>query len=377
MSSTVLVTLGRLPKALELTRGLKRAGCRVLIAEPFGWHVCRLSRSVDASFRVTAPNTDAQQYRTDLARIIDDEHVDVVVPVSEEAIHAMSVQDAVAPHVRFYSPPASTLMALHDKHRFTQVAGGYGLPVPATVAADDPAARELLASGPVVVKPTHGCSGIGVRMLQPGDTLPAEATSGAVAQRYVDGRHVSTFSIAHDGEVRGTTMYEGTVFSGTVAVCFRRVDALPAVDDWVKRFVREAGFSGFISFDFIVDGDGRAWAIECNPRITSGVHFIEPDDLAQAVLSPEQQHPFRLRRQTHFSQFFPALTEIYKHFFKPRRLIAGLRTLFSARDVVWSARDPLPFVLMTPASWAILRQTIFQGRSFGEAATQDIAWFGD
>jgi hypothetical protein len=31
---------------------------------------------------------------------------------------------------------------------------------------------------------------------------------------------------------------------------------------------------------------------------------------------------------------------------------------------------------MTPASWELLRLTIFAGKSFGEAATADIAWFG-
>ena len=76
MTKTVLLTLGRLPKALELARALKSAGCRVVVAEPFGWHVCRPSTAVDRSIRVAAPNTNTQQYLDDLIRVIAEERVD-------------------------------------------------------------------------------------------------------------------------------------------------------------------------------------------------------------------------------------------------------------------------------------------------------------
>ena len=46
MQKTVLLTLGRLPKALELARALHDEGARVIVAEPFGAHVCKVSRAV-------------------------------------------------------------------------------------------------------------------------------------------------------------------------------------------------------------------------------------------------------------------------------------------------------------------------------------------
>ena len=44
---TVLLTLGRLPKALELARALRAAGARVLVAEPFAKHLTGTSRAVE------------------------------------------------------------------------------------------------------------------------------------------------------------------------------------------------------------------------------------------------------------------------------------------------------------------------------------------
>ena len=78
MTKTVLLTLGRLPKALELARGFKRAGWRVVIAEPFSWHVSRLSKSVDLSLAVTAPAEHGQRYLDDNLRVIRKHSIDLI-----------------------------------------------------------------------------------------------------------------------------------------------------------------------------------------------------------------------------------------------------------------------------------------------------------
>ena len=371
-NQTVLITLGRLPKALELTRGLKQAGCRVVIAEPFAWHLCRLSNSVDACYTLPAPTTDPLGYRESLLDVIEHERVDVVVPVSEEALHVLDTQPHAPAQVRFYSPPRETIMSLHDKLSFARDARNAGFDVPETLSAEDPRASEMAANTDVIVKPTHGCSGVGVRRVRAGDTL--RGGPGDIVQRFVEGRAISTFSVAHQGHVRITAMYEPTLLSGSVAVCFRRVDDLSAVQDWVQRFIAARQLSGFVSFDFIVDADGRAWAIECNPRMTSGAHFLRSEDLGRAVLDPSIDTPIRLRERTHFQQFYPALTETYKKVFRTREFFRRTRIMLSARDVVFSARDLKPFFLMTPASWPILRRTLFEGVGFGEAATRDIIW---
>ena len=52
----------------------------------------------------------------------------------------------------------------------------------------------------------------------------------------------------------------------------------------------------------------------------------------------------------------------------------NLKHLLSSRDVIWRASDPLPFLLMPMTSYQILAMSIFEGLSFGEAATRDIEW---
>jgi hypothetical protein len=378
MPETVLLTLGRLPKALELARSLSGAGCRVIVADPFAWHVCRISRSVAKSYRVAAPNADPAQYTRDLAQIIEQERVDIVVPISEEAIHAMAVRDHVPADVRFYSPPRDMLMHLHDKLSFAHIARSEQMHVPATFSLGDPQAVALARRQPVVIKPTHACAGIGLRMLAAGAPLPSVAETGpAIVQSFVDGRHLSSFSIAEQGRLLGTVVYQGTVFSGTVAICFQRVEQPPGMLEQIERLVHRMQFSGFIAFDFIVDADQRPWVIECNPRLTSGVHFVEHEDLALAVLDPGRVETLHFRPERLFQQFYTVLTETQKAMFNRRRFVLNLRQLRTAHDVVWRRDDPLPFLLMTPVCYQMLARTIFRGESFGEAATRDIAWFGD
>lgn len=375
MAPTVLLTLGRLPKALDLARGLHARGCRVVVAEPFRYHVCRMSRAVSRSFQVTAPNRDPERYLAELTGIIETESVDVVVPISEEALHALRLAGRVDPAVRFYSAPAGLIARLHDKWTFNQLAQAIGLPVPESAPIEAPEAADLAARVDCITKPRDGCSGIGFRRWQRGDALHAAGLPhGTLVQRRVEGEHLSSFSITRAGRVIGTVTYRGRVFSGTVAVCFERVDLPAAVEDWIQRFVSATGYDGFLSLDFIVEA-GRPLAIECNPRLTSGAHFVRPDTLAAAVLE-EADSPFTLRPERLLQQFYTTLTETQRAMFGRGPFKDRLQHLLAAKDVVWSARDPLPFLMMTPASAELLALTLFKGMSFGEAATADVAWFG-
>jgi hypothetical protein len=160
-----------------------------------------------------------------------------------------------------------------------------------------------------------------------------------------------------------------------VAVAFERVE-VPAVDRWVETFAARSGWSGALSFDFVRDVTGRPWAVECNPRFNSGVHFVEPADLATAITAPEKAHPIRLRPERRLQQFWPCLTETQGSLFRRGPFRRNVGHLLHSRDVTWSARDPLPLLTMPVTACQILTKSITRGQSMGQAATEDIGWFG-
>jgi hypothetical protein len=234
---------------------------------------------------------------------------------------------------------------------------------------DDPAARDLADATDVIVKPTHSCSGRGVRRIPRGTPLPPPEP--AVVQRLLAGAEHSSCTLALEGRVRGTAVYRGTLMSGSVAVGFERVDH-PAIDAWIARFVAATGWTGFIAFDFIVDAAGTPWGIECNPRTTSGLHFFAEADLAAAILDPT--HPLRFRPERRLQQFWSCVTETQDSFGDWPRFRANLRHLFGTRDVTWRATDPLPLLTMPWTAWPIISEAKKRGVPFGEVATLDVGW---
>lgn len=372
---TVLLTLGRLPKALDLARGFAAIGWRVVVAEPFARHLCGSSRSVAKSIRVPAPADGKAAYLHALAAVVRAEGVDLVLPVSEETLHVAHLPPLLPPGVRVLTMPPELLLRLHHKGGFCEFAASHGLDVPESAPLGDPRAAALAASGRVVVKPVHGCSGRGVLRLPEGTALPqADPAVPAIVQRFVQGAEFSTCTLAHRGRVLGTTVYRGTLMSGSVAVAFERV-AHAAIEDWVRRFTAAAGWCGFLAFDLIVDAEGRPWGLECNPRTTSGLHFFEPADLACAILDPDGTPPLRHRPETRLQQFWSCLTETQLSLFRRGAVRAHAWTLFTTRDVCWQARDPWPLLAMPWTTWPIIRMAAQRRVPFGEVATLDVGWY--
>lgn len=384
MQPTVLITLGRLPKGLDLARSFRRLGWRVIVAEPFRWHLSAMSNAVARRYTVTAPAIDRERYLGELCDIVMKEGVELVVPVSEEIMHVSHLAGRLPRGVRLYSMAPDLLLPLHDKLQFIGRCRDYGVAAPATCALGTPGGADLAQAGDHIVKPVFSCSGRGVLFRSQGEPLP-ETLPGkpAIVQRWVKGSVLSTFSIASAGKPLVTVVYRGAVMSGTVSVCFERVGEedphhRPVVD-WVERFVGGAGFSGFISFDLVVDADGRAHGIECNPRATSGLHFVDPDDLARAVVAPDTHQLVRFRKERLMQQFYPCLTEVQKSMFSPKAFGPDFRRnlsrFVSARDVTWSWRDPMPFITMPLTASQIIWLSIRSGATFGEVATLDVGLY--
>jgi len=372
---TALLTVGRFPKALALARSLHRAGVRVIVADPLKRQLCTVSRAVAKNYQVTAPNHDLAAWEQDVLHIIDREQVTDLFPASEEICHLAALAPRLPKTVRYVGPALSWIEQWHDKLRFVEHAIARGVTAPSVFTTADPETRALLRQTDCVLKPRRGCSGAEVSFLSQGSSVPA-AANDMLLQRKVDGTHLCTLSWVDDGVVKATASYRGSTHSGTVAVGFKSAPTPFSVKQWIEQFVADTGTTGFLSFDFILDRSGVPWGIECNPRLSSGIHFIGEAWLGRAVMGdyrgPAPISPAGKRAQWTYS----TLTEAYKYLFRLQipQLVSCLRDLIIARDAVWSWRDPLPFLLMTPLCWEFIWRSITQRIPIGEASQCDIAW---
>ncbi|MEL6368247.1 MAG: ATP-grasp domain-containing protein [Pseudomonadota bacterium] len=368
-SRTVLLTLGRLPPAIEIARAFHSAGWRVIVADPFRVNMARTSRAVSHVETVHSPVDDPDRFRDRILELIERFDVDLVVPVSEETPWIAELKSAAKIPV-FCGPPEQVLQ-FHSKLDFVQAAADCGLTVPSTCRTTD-ANAEKRRSAPFVVKPEFSCSGRDVTLHDTDDPIP-ERSENLLLQQRVQGDEVSCFSICLAGECSILVTYRAHTRHGSVAVCFERIDQ-PAAERWVREFVEATDYTGILSFDFIIDDAGTAWAIECNPRATSGIHFVAPEALYAAMVSPDSMpqielKPYPLMQEfwSHWTHWFSVITD------GDARRQTG-RALRAARDVSWSAKDPWVFLLASFSTWPIIWRAIRHRRTFAEVLALDIEW---
>jgi hypothetical protein len=375
VARTALLTVGRFPAALTLARGLHEHGVRVIVADPMKRQLCSVSRTVAKTFQVAPPNSDIAGWERDILDIIERENVTDLIPTSEEVCHVANLAPRLPETTRYVGPSAEWIAQWHDKLQFVNYAISRGVTAPSVYTTADGEARSLIRQTECVLKPRRGCSGTEVSFIPPGSTLPPPSQD-MLLQRRVQGNHLYTLSWVDAGKVKATASYRGSTHSGTVAVGFQSAPTPFSVKQWLEQFVADTDVTGFLSFDFILDRSGIPWGIECNPRLSSGVHFIEETWLGAAVMGEYSGRPSISPAGKRVQWSYSTLTEAYKHLFRfqIRELICCLRDLFVSRDAVWSWRDPLPFILMTPLCWEFIWRSIRERMPIGDASQCDIAW---
>lgn len=370
----ILLTLGRMPKGLELARGLAANGCRVYVADPHKSHICRYSNSVSDSFQVTAPNVSVEQYISDMLQIVTDRNIDLVVPVSEESVYTGLLKDNLPANVRYFGPGFEQSKQLHDKFLFNQLLLELDLPAPVTALLSTDEAKTLIQQADVIIKPAHASAGIDIQFLDKGSTLPTQTKRPSLVQQQMKGRLLTSFSIARDGVCLGTGVYEGTIFTGSVAIAFERVDDCITVFRFVEDFIDRTNYTGFISFDLFIEEDGLAYAIECNARLTSGIHLFENGDVAKAVLNNGNDTTIRYRERRKFQHFWPCLGTTELALFTKNPFRQYLHHFLRSADVTWDRNDPMPAIMLNLCSGEIFKKYFLEKMSLGEAAICDIEW---
>ena len=368
MTKTVLLTLGRFPKGLDIARSFHRLGFRVVVADPARDHLARVSTAVAKSIQVPPPATEPLAYRAALETILIDEAIDLVVPVSEEIMFVSELASTDRAGRAVFSMAPDLIHRMHDKFEFIAFARDLGLAVPATALADTDNAGRLAQSGPFVIKPRHSCAGFGVSLHKAGDAFPADGNR--IVQRRMTGAELSTCSVARAGARLATSIYRGTLMNGSVAIAFERIEN-ERVDAWIDRFIAETGWTGFISFDFMLDGNGVPHAIECNPRTTSGLHFFKTDEIAPAILGLADGIGFR--SETHLMQFWSCMEELQNGFGNAKRFRVAFSRLVACCDVTWRLTDPLPLLTMPWMARTIISAARRDRVPFGIAATRDLS----
>ncbi len=422
--ANILLTGGRAPATLDLARSFHAQGHRVTVAESLPNSLTAASNATHASFVLPPPRQQPAAFVEALADIIRQQQIDLLIPTCEEIFYVAMGREKLAGLCTVFAEPIERLRTLHNKCRFIQTAEAMGLPVPGTVPIETEAdLRAAFEHWPrLVLKPVYSRFASRTLILPPASTtfasLCASSASPWVAQEYLTGQPLCTYSIAHAGRLTAHTTYRSIFTAGQGAtIHFQHVDHRASLA-WVRRFVETFGFTGQIAFDF-VETDGTVRAIECNPRATSGIHLLAaaahfPDTFfdgeMECLFPPAQPAPMlsaamllyglpaalknnlytRIEKNTDFqtnpSSFRSVYTKSSSTLAHERAGGTGLKkptlghwwqAFHSGRDVIFRWNDMRP----TFAQWQSILHFISLGWRRGitalEASTLDIEWNGE
>jgi predicted ATP-grasp superfamily ATP-dependent carboligase len=377
--SNILLTGGRAPASLELARAFHRAGHTVFMAESLRGNLSASSNAIAKNFMVPSPRQQTDAFIKAVEKIVVENKIDLLIPTCEEIFYIARGRERFACTV--FTEPLRNLDILHNKWFFVVTAIESELFVPETmlVANSNDMLHAFAQWRELVLKPVY--SRFAARTLVRPALKQALSTldfdSHWVAQEYIPGRHYCTYSICHKGHITAHTAYPADFTAGQgAAIVFQHVEHA-GIFNWVKRYVERNSFTGQIAFDFIQSSDGGLFALECNPRATSGVHLLASHpQFVEAFLNPKMERISPLDKTSHMlgtaMLLYGLPASIRKSQFRK-----WLATFLSSDDAILDYRDPLPFLLQFRSILSYLLIAQRNRISPLEASTFDIEWNGD
>jgi len=359
---TILISGGKMTKALQLARSFHNAGHRVILVETHKYWLTghRYSWAVDRFY--TIPNPQTEEYSQALLKIVQQEKVNIYVPVCSPvaSYYDAEVKRVLSGHCTVMHVDVETLQRLDDKYEFAKAAEALGLRVPKSYRITNP--QQVIdfdfsdAQRKYIIKsiPYDSVRRLDLTKLPcetPAETaafvnsLPISESKPWIMQEYIPGQEFCTHSTIRDGHLQLHCCCKSSAFQ----VNYQNVDSAD-IESWIRQFAKSLNLTGQVSFDFIqAADDGEIYAIECNPRTHSAITmFYNHPDVAKAYLEPDPLpqtvQPLASSRPTYW--IYHEIWRLVTHLWSPKQVTERLQIIAQGKDAIFEWDDPLPFLMV-------------------------------
>jgi predicted ATP-grasp superfamily ATP-dependent carboligase len=355
----ILITGGKMTKALQLARSFHQAGHRVFLVETHKYWLSghRFSNAVTGFYTVPAPEKDANGYYQELLKIVQKEGINVFIPVSSPVA---SYYDSVAgtllsPHCEIIHFPPDITQMLDNKFTLCEKARSFGLSAPKSFLITNPQQVldfDFAADGSQYILKSIRYNSVSrldltrlpfAGMADYVKNMPISKENPWMMQEFITGQEYCTHSTVRNGKIRLHCCSKSSAFQ----VNYEHIEK-PEIYAWVEKFVKGLNLTGQISFDFIQAENGTIYPIECNPRTHSAITmFYNHPGLADAYLKDSQDEnespivPLPDSKPTYW---------IYHEIWRLTGirswsdLQAWMQKVFQGKDAIFQINDPLPFL---------------------------------
>ncbi|NYV65164.1 ATP-grasp domain-containing protein [Bacillus sp. Gen3] len=377
----VLITGGRAYSTIELARLFERYGIEVHIAESLEHCMIKKSKAVSGYHLVASPKTHLALYIEQLITIIEKEGIELLIPTCEEIFFIAKEKERFPLSCKVLTDSFDTLLALHNKYTFIQKAREIGLNVPQTflIESQEQWNDQLnkLGNESYIAKPVFSrfSSKLWFFPDNKGTSVSVNEKYPWVIQKLIEGKQYCTYSFVQQGNILAHCTYPSIYKVGMGATTVFQYEQVKSIETWVSAFVKKLNFSGQIAFDFIQTKDGEVYPIECNPRLTSGIHLFRGTDIVECFLGRRQELVFPVKNRTMI--IYPTWVLSVISFMKIAGVREYFRMLVTSKDVLFDIRDIGPFFYQFRFLLELNKIRRKRGISLVDATTFDISWDGD
>ncbi|NHZ82306.1 ATP-grasp domain-containing protein [Massilia sp. CCM 8695] len=377
----VLILGGRAPVAADHARRFASQGWTVHIGDSIPCRISGWSHAVQSTVELPSPRFNPAAFIAGLSRTIGQHAIDLVIPTCEEVFYLSRYRHALPSSCRILTDDFDKLRTLHSKWEFLQLSAACGGNPPASALVRSIGEAKDWANGaPVVLKPEFSRFGVHVRLYP--DGIPADAPELAnmgrwVAQHYLHGQELCSYSVAEQGRLLAHAVYLPKYRLKRSSSYYFAHHASERIAAFAARFVARHHFTGQISFDWIDAGNDSPAVIECNPRAISGVHLFGTGDLLPAALAGTAARlvtPSMLRAR----MIAPIMVSVgLAQALANGRVNTWRRDFLAADDVLGVGGDRRPMAGAVADMGSYLMLSLRQRCTLREVATRDIEWDGE
>lgn len=288
---TVLVTNGKLAKALHTVRALREVGARVIVADYDDISASALSLACDKF--VTLPKltgTPIDEWVAQFEQLLVEEKVDFVLPVSiiNEVLFIAAARErlhAKLRHVKWLCPGLESALTLDDRTEFCSLCDKYDVPTPEHGRlVSSKGIKNIAEKFPmgIVLKRIESSANRREEIIyvHRDDEVPPHVQPSVRDpwqwQRFVKGSEFSVWYICIEGRVTFCACYK----SGSDMVHFDSVGMPGDIDSPLRKMMNSLRLTGQFAFDFIrEEKTDLPYVIECNPRSSSVLETVSDTPL--------------------------------------------------------------------------------------------------
>lgn len=374
----ILITGARAPAALDLISQFARAGFEVHAADTTRFPLSRGSQYLKAYHRYPSPRHHFEEFERELAELVKNHHFDYILPTCEEVFYISKSQGSLSKTCKILCDSFEKLRSLHHKGDFIRLANPCKIHTPQTQQFECLNDLEMLKNlEEKVLKPVYSRFAAETRLCPTRKELNGiqmDQGNPWIAQEYIAGVEYCSYSFALDGNVMFTTIYQPKYRVGLGAGIYFEPETNLALDEFISDFVQRYNYTGQIAFDFIKTKKGECYVLECNPRATSGVHFLSADIPWDEILGGKPYNQRNVNMKAKMISWAMILFG-FKYFFKSPRIL--IKDFAEAKDPLWEPHNRSGFFYQGISFIEIVCRSIRHRIPLTAAATEDIEWNGN